>query len=213
MMMIPHAPELTRLRYAGGRVIIRAAVIWIGLHAAAPLAAAQRAERFTAWTHPTFPLAEYLSRRDAVMRALGDRILLVPGAEGTSTGETFRQLDDFEYLAGLEVPRSVLAIDGTSRRSFLFVPRMDARFDNPDRPNDFPGRPLAADPALRAMSGVDSVIADSDLDRFHQDERISRKGSVTRHRTILSTDEGPSGQAPLRDASRRSQLTFGPRPA
>ena len=166
MMMIPHAPELTRLRYAGGRVIIRAAVIWIGLHAGAPLAASQRAERFTAWTHPTFPPAEYLSRRDAVMRALGDRILLVPGAEGTSTGETFRQLDDFEYLAGLEVPRSVLAIDGTSRRTFLFVPRTDARFDNPDRPNDFPGRPLAADPALRAMSGVDSVIADSDLDRF-----------------------------------------------
>src|SRR5262249_52377430 len=31
------------------------------------------------------------------------------------------------------------------------------------------------------------------------EERISRKGDITRHRTILSTDDGPSGMTPLRD--------------
>jgi ribosome biogenesis GTPase len=43
------------------------------------------------------------------------------------------------------------------------------------------------------------VAHDPDLDRFAPDERISRKGAVTRHRTILAVDETPAGQAPLRD--------------
>src|SRR5579859_995829 len=43
------------------------------------------------------------------------------------------------------------------------------------------------------------VDDDPDLDNLRQDERISRKGAVTRHRTILSSAEGAAGQAPLRD--------------
>ena len=128
---------------------------------------AQRPERFTDWTRPTFPPAEYIARRAAALAALGDNdVLLVPSAEGTSGGETFRQLDDFEYLAGLEVPRALLAVDGRTRQTFVFVPRMDPRFENRGRLNDFPGRVLAADPALRALSGVDSVLADDAIDAF-----------------------------------------------
>ncbi len=134
---------------------------------AAPALQAQGTERFTMWTHPVYPGAEYVARRASALGSLrGNEILLVPGAEGTSGGETFRQLDDFEYLCGLEVPRSVLAIDGRTRRAVLFVPRTDRRFEGSGRPNDFPGRPLAADPALRALSGVDIVLPDSALDEF-----------------------------------------------
>ena len=69
------------------------------LGAAVADAQAQRAERFTSWTAPTFPVAEYVARHRAVLARLGENeILLVPSAEGTSAGETFRQLDDFEYL-------------------------------------------------------------------------------------------------------------------
>ena len=97
-------------------------------------------ERFTAWSRPVFPAAEYADRRAlALARLAQDDVLLVPGGEGTSPGETFRQLDDFEYLVGLEVTQSVLAIDGRTRRTLLFVPPRDPRFDNAGRPNDFPG--------------------------------------------------------------------------
>lgn len=130
-------------------------------------ALAQRGERLTRWTHPVFPAAEYVARRAAVLAAMGENdVLLVPSADGTSGGETFRQLDDFEYLVGWEVGRSVLAIDGRSRRALLFVPRTDARFESTGRPNDFPGRALLADPALRALSGVDTVLIDDALETF-----------------------------------------------
>jgi len=135
--------------------------------AAARVTEAQQPERFTAWTQPTFPVAEYAARQAKALAALGENdVLLVPSGEGTSGGETFRQLDDFEYLVGLEVPRTMLAIDGRSRRALLFVPADDPRFLNAGRPNDFPGRPLAADPALRALSGVDTVLTDAALADF-----------------------------------------------
>lgn len=124
-------------------------------------------ERFSDWTTPVFPAGEYQTRRAAALSLIGENdVLLVPSGEGTSGGETYRQLDDFEYLVGLEVSRSVLAIDGRSKRSTLFVPRNDPRFTNSGRPNDFPGRPLLADPALRTLSGVDTVLADDALDGF-----------------------------------------------
>jgi Xaa-Pro aminopeptidase len=141
------------------RIIVSGAAVLAAALTAAP-AAAQRMERFSDWTRPVFPAAEYVTRRGAALAALGgDEVLLVPSAEGTSGGETFRQLDDFEYFVGLELPRSVLAIDARSRRATLFVPRTDPRFENPGRPNDFPGRELLGDPSLRTLSGVDTVVA------------------------------------------------------
>lgn len=137
------------------------------LLSAANAAHAQRAERFADWTRPAFPAAEYSEHRVRALASLGPGdVLLVPSGEGTSGGETFRQRDDFEYFTGLEVPRSLLAIDGQSRRAVLFVPRDDPRFENRGRPNDFPGRPLAADPLLRELSGVDSVLTDDAFDAF-----------------------------------------------
>lgn len=124
----------------------------------------QNAERLTAWTHPVFPVAEYVARRAAVLEALGrEGVLLVPSREGTSSGETFRQSDDFEYLAGLEIPRALLIVDGRTGKSWLVAPSQDPNFLNATRPNDFPGRPLAADPSLRGLSGVDSVLTDDAL--------------------------------------------------
>jgi Xaa-Pro aminopeptidase len=125
---------------------------------------AQRAERLSNWTSPIFPVAEYVARRRAALAMLGaDDVLLVPSAEGTSSGDTFRQSDDFEYLVGLEIPRAVLMVNQATRQSWLFVPARDPNFENAGRPNDFPGRMLASDPTLRALSGVDSVLTDDAL--------------------------------------------------
>ncbi len=45
------------------------------------------------------------------------------------------------------------------------------------------------------------IDADSNLDELRSGERISRKGAVTRRRTIVSSTEGEAGQAPLRDVA------------
>ncbi len=137
--------------------------------------AVRRAERFSDWTRPVFSAVEYSERRARAMRELGGDVMLVPGGEGTSGGETFRQLDDFEYFAGLEVPRSLLLIDPVEKRTTLFTPPRDPRFDNPGRPNDFPGRILAGDPALKAMSGVDEVLPEDAL--ANRLEMIQRRGN------------------------------------
>ena len=136
----------------------------------------RRAELFSDWTRPVFPVAEYSERLARAMGALaGGEVMLVPSGEGTSSGENFRQLDDFEYFSGLEVPRSLLLIDPVAQRTTMFTPARDPRFDNPGRPNDFPGRILAADPALKAMSGVDEVLPDDSLaDRL---QAIQRRGA------------------------------------
>ena len=94
---------------------------------------------------------------------LPSALLPTLAAAGLSDGTTFRQLDDFLYFTGLELPDSVLAIEAPAGRTTLFVPRRDARFDSPSRRNDFPGRPLADDPALakkleELMAGVNRPL-------------------------------------------------------
>ncbi|HRI52588.1 MAG TPA: Xaa-Pro peptidase family protein [Pseudomonadota bacterium] len=104
--------------------------------------------------------AEYARNRAALAGALaaaGGGIFVAPSRAGLSDGTTFRQLDDFLYFTGLELPDSVLAVEAPAGRTTLFVPRRDPRFESPTRPNDFPGRPLADDPALAGTSGVDAV--------------------------------------------------------
>ena len=167
----------------------RRARILLAVVAPACLLHAQSPERLTAWTHPVFPVTEYVARRAAALGALtADDVLLVPGSEGTSSGDTFRQADDFEYFTGLEIPRSLLVIDGRTKQSWLIVPATDPNFTNSGRPNDFPGRPLAMDPALRALSGVDSVLSEDALSRV-----LMAMVSSGRH---LRINSGRSGDAP-----------------
>ena len=45
------------------------------------------------------------------------------------------------------------------------------------------------------------IDSDKNLDEFSPGERISRKGAITRHRTIMSAGEGRSGEQPVRDVA------------
>ncbi len=120
-------------------------------HAQAP------AQRFFDWTDLSFADDEYVLRRQGLARQLvaaGGGVLLVPARDGTSNGETFRQLDDFMYLTGLEVPNAMLVMDAEAREIVLFMPEWDARFENPARPNDFPRRPLLGDTLVAQRTGL-----------------------------------------------------------
>lgn len=136
------------------------------LATAAPSAAQTPEQRYADWATPVFPFDEYEGRRDHMLELLeaeGGGILLIPSADGSPHGGTFRQLDDFSYFTGMELPQSMLVLDGYRGESLLFLPPRDARFENPGRRNDFPGRPLGDDPTVLEMAGVDRTFDVAEL--------------------------------------------------
>ena len=125
-------------------------------------------QKFFDWTSMQFPKEEYATRRDKLVELLkssGGGIYLTTSKDGFSSGETFRQLDDFNYFTGLEVPNSILAIDADNGSVLLFAPSTDLRFESTTRKNDFPGRGLAEDKTLTVESGIPNIIPVKD---FHE---------------------------------------------
>ena len=117
-------------------------------------------QRYVDWGSPPFPANEYAARRDrlaADLTAGGGGVFLAPSASGVSEGFTFRQLDTFWYLSGLELPDSVLVLDSDRKHTTIYAPARDARFENRSRANDFPGRPLQADPSLGTAVGLSDI--------------------------------------------------------
>lgn len=126
-------------------------------------------QRFFEWTDLSFSPTEFRIRRQAMMAQLqqsGGGVFLAPSSEGVTAGETFRQENDFLYFTGLELPRSLLVLNAEEGLTILFVPRTDARFENPSRPNDYPGRPLADDPELSVRSEIAQIRPIEDLEAY-----------------------------------------------
>ncbi len=141
-------------------------LIWLAWGLTAPLTAQQDRgrppppQRFWDWTTLPFSATELRLRRQAMLAQLqqsGGGVLLVPSAEGSTSGETFRQETDFLYFTGLELPRSLLVLDAAESRSIIYAPRTDVRFENPARPHDFPGRGLQDDPEIARRSGIEQI--------------------------------------------------------
>ena len=161
------------------------AVLPVGLSAQTP------EQRYADWARPDFRPQEYEYRRGRVMdglRTTGGGLLLTPSSDGTTHGGTFRQLEDFWYLTGLEVPGSMLVLDSDAGLATLFMPRRDPRFENPGRPNDFPGRPLLDDYQLRGIAGIGQYRDIAELDAFVR-ERVAAG-------TVLRVNAGSAGAVP-----------------
>lgn len=133
-----------------------------------PVGAQTPEQRYTDWVRRLdFRPQEYAFRRSYMLRLLaqsGGGMLLVPSADGRTHGSTFRQLDDFWYYTGLEVPNSMLILDGDANRATLYLPATDYRFENPGRANDFPGRTLLDDYRLRSIAGVEAYRDIADIE-------------------------------------------------
>jgi Xaa-Pro aminopeptidase len=150
-------------------------------------------QRYADWAAPTFPAAEYQARRTGLLAALaeaGGGVFLVPSADGVTRGETFRQLDDFLYLTGLELPGALLALDADAGSATLFAPPRDFRFQDPGRANDFPGRPLGDDPAVARAAGLEGITPLAELPLRIADW-------IRRGRTVWVDADAP-GDVPVR---------------
>lgn len=178
----------------GGRAVARL-LLFAGCAALAGgpagLSAQTPEQRYSDWVRPGFRPQEYEFRRNRILdglRATGGGLLLVPSSDGLTHGETFRQSDDFWYLTGLEVPQSMLVLDAERDISILFMPERDPRFENPGRPNDFPGRPLLSDYQIRGIGGADDYRNIAELDGFLR--------ARTRGGTRLRVNAGRAGGLP-----------------
>ena len=185
------SPVLTAWRTALPSLLAALAAALSTVLAAAPLDAQTPEQRYSDWARRWFRPQEYEFRRGRTidgLQASGGGILLTPSSDGTSHGGTFRQAEDFWYLTGLEVPQSMLVLDADRRRSLLFMPTWDPRFENPGRPNDFPGRPLLDDYQLRSIAGIDEYRDVAELDAYVR-ERLA-EGAV------LRVNAGAAGPVP-----------------
>lgn len=133
------------------------------------LAAQTPEQRYGDWVRRLdFRAQEYRYRRSHMMELLREGsggMLLVPSSDGDPHGGTFRQLDDFWYYTGLEIPNSMLVLDSDRNQATLFLPTSDYRFENPGRQNDFPGRPLLDDFQLRSIAGIEEYRDIAELHR------------------------------------------------
>jgi len=129
---------------------------------------------------------------------LGDGVLLIPSAQGTSHGPSFRQLDDFHYWTGLELPSTMLVVDAAAGSAVAFAPGRDARFEAAGRTNDFPGRPLTDDATISTRVGLeirDSGSLEVELERLATTRtfyiNLGRGGAADAVSTSLWPDLSP----------------------
>jgi len=110
------------------------------------------------WTSLPFSKEELAQRRNQFIDILQKQgktgLVLIPAKDGFSYGETFRQLNDFYYFTGLELPNAILVLDLATESAIVYVPERDLRFENGSRRNDFPGRPLLFDQEIAIKSGL-----------------------------------------------------------
>jgi Xaa-Pro aminopeptidase len=123
--------------------------------------------------------AVFSSRRDALMKRIGDSAAVLQGAPETRSYTAFRQDNNFYYLTGVEAPNALLLIDGARRRSILFLEPRDREAER------WEGRSLFAGPEALRDTGIDEV---QEASRFG--EALDRlKGSLRVLYTPLTPEE------------------------
>jgi len=146
-------------------------------------------QRYFDWTELAFSKQELENRRAKLIKNFENEgktgLVVIPARDGFSYGETFRQLDNFYYFTGLELPNSLMVVDISKKTTVIFTPKEDLRFKSTSRPNDFPGRPLLMDKAIAAKSGV-HLQAISDFSAF-MDKKAEEE-------SIIYIDNGRQGE-------------------
>src|SRR6185503_14160907 len=74
-----------------------------------------------------FPPEEFGARRMKVYEAIGAKaVAVLQGAPSPDGYTRFRQSNDFYYLSGVEVPHAYLLLDGSTKKTTLYLPNRHA---------------------------------------------------------------------------------------
>ena len=101
-----------------------------------------------------FTLQEFAARRARVYEAIGPQaVALIQGLPTVHSSAVFRQSNEFFYLSGAVAPQALLLMDGTSKRSTLYLPKQNASRAATE------GELLSSDDPVKtaATTGVDEV--------------------------------------------------------
>jgi Xaa-Pro aminopeptidase len=118
----------------------------------------------SAWGQPqlftdAFPKEEFAQRRARVMAQVGDGVVLIQGAIESGYLK-FRQNNQFFYLTGVEVPRAILAIDGRTKETTLYLPARNERMERSEGPMLSPGAEAAG------LTGISRVLPREEFVKF-----------------------------------------------
>jgi Xaa-Pro aminopeptidase len=100
-----------------------------------------------------FPPEEFAARRAKVMETIGDGVAILQGTTERPGEQPLRQNNQFFYLTGVVEPRAIVAIDGRTKKTTLYLlPRNDRREQRMLGPALSPG------PDAATATGIDEVL-------------------------------------------------------
>jgi Xaa-Pro aminopeptidase len=108
-----------------------------------------------------FPAEEFGARRAKVAERIGSGVAILLGTAERPGEQPFRQNNQFFYLTGVAQPRAIVAIDGRSKRTTLFLPPYDER-----REQRMFGPALHPGSDAARATGIDGVLARDQFDSF-----------------------------------------------
>ncbi len=141
-----------------------------------------------------FPKEEFSARRLKVAEAIGPTaVALMQAAPTVHSSAIFRQSNEFFHLTGVGVPQAMLLIDGSTKKSTLYLPKQDASRAAVE------GALLSSDDptAAIALTGMDEVKA---LDTLQADLAARYKEG---RRDLFVPFQPAEGSAESRDGANR----------
>ena len=141
-----------------------------------------------------FPKEEFSARRLKVAEAIGPTaVALMQAAPTVHSSAMFRQSNEFFHLTGVGVPQAMLLIDGSTKKSTLYLPKQD------ESRAAVEGALLSSDDptAAIALTGMDEVKA---LDTLQADLAARYKEG---RRDLFVPFQPAEGSAESRDGANR----------
>ena len=142
-----------------------------------------------------FPAEEFIQRRQKIYETIGtEAVALVQGAPSPSGYVRFRQSNEFYYVCGIESPQAYVLMDGSSKRTSLYLPHRNSGRERSE------GKVLSAedDELIRQLAGVDAVFGIELLS-----EHLGRFARGSTIRTIYVPHQPSEGFATSRDLAVR----------
>src|SRR4051812_2315702 len=144
-----------------------------------------------------FPPEEFAARRAKVMEKIGDAVAILQGTTERPGEQALRQNNQFFYLTGVIEPRAIVAIDGRSKKTTLYLPPKNER-----REQRMMGPALSPGPEAAAATGIDEVLPRDEFARAVAEYARDRRAIVTPFRPEVLGEASSSDPAALWRATK-----------